>query len=277
MRVGRFILPFVLFAALSACVSSLMIGNALQSRLMWALLQPLVGFDPNKVNLFEIPLVNQRMTALLGDYYAPTVTLLRTAERIQQEGPLIYLASRVLEEVVALPLPPELEAVQEQVEEIQAVQQQVEEVRAQVEGVSDQVKAVRSAAGMVWNADTNQLAVLLVEEGVSRVFSEQPVGTAPLLPVWPTQLQPLVDLQGLVPAVETTLPQPSEPEPEPEIQPETQPETQPESEPLQEQVYPAPADQLQPLPEALPDNLESVLKSEPAAVPDSLQPLQPLP
>jgi hypothetical protein len=172
-----------------------------------------------------------------------------------------------------LPLPPELEAVQEQVEEIQAVQQQVEEVRAQVEGVSDQVKAVRSAAGMVWNADTNQLAVLLVEEGVSRVFSEQPVGTAPLLPVWPTRLQPLVDLQGPVPTVETTLPQPSEPVPE--LEPE--PEMQPESEPLPEQVYPAPVEQLQPLPEALPDNLESVLNSEPAAVPDSLQPLQPLP
>jgi hypothetical protein len=199
MRATRLILPVILFATLSACVSSLVIGNALQSRLMWALLQPLVGFDPNKVNLFEIPLVNQRMTALLGDYYAPTVGLLRTAERIQQEGPLIYLASRVLEEAVKLPLPAELEAVQEQVEQVRAVQQQVEEVRAQVDEVKTQVQVVRSAAGMVWNADTNQLAVLLVEQGVSRVFAEQPVGTAPLVPVWPTQLQPLVDLPAATP------------------------------------------------------------------------------
>ena len=42
---------------LSACVSSLVIGNQLQSKLMWSLLKPLVGFDPNEVDLFETPMI----------------------------------------------------------------------------------------------------------------------------------------------------------------------------------------------------------------------------
>ena len=207
MRLVRVLLPVMLCLTLTACVSSLLIGNQLQSRLMWALLKPLVGFDPNEVNLFEIPLVQERMTALLGDAYQPTVDLLRTADRIQQEGALIYVASRVIDEVVAVPLPEEVAVVQEQVEQVQAVQEQVEQTReqleqakAQVEAVQEnvaeikeQVKVVRSAAGMVWNGDTNQLAVVLLEKGVSTVFAEQLPGAPALEPVWPVSIQPLLE------------------------------------------------------------------------------------
>ena len=206
MRLVRVLLPVMLCLTLTACVSSLLIGNQLQSRLMWALLKPLVGFDPNEVNLFEIPLVQERMTALLGDAYQPTVDLLRTADRIQQEGALIYVASRVIDEVVAVPLPEEVAVVQEQVEQVQAVQEQVIQAKEQVEDVKEQVsavkeqvaevreqvRAVRSAAGMVWNGDTNQLAVVLLEKGVSKVFAEQPQGAVVLEPVWPRSIQPLL-------------------------------------------------------------------------------------
>ena len=192
MRLVRVLLPVMLCLTLTACVSSLLIGNQLQSRLMWALLKPLVGFDPNEVNLFEIPLVQERMTALLGDAYQPTVDLLRTADRIQQEGALIYVASRVIDEVVAVPLPEEVAVVQEQVEQVQAVQEQVIQAKEQVAEVREQVRAVRSAAGMVWNGDTNQLAVVLLEKGVSKVFAEQPQGAVVLEPVWPSSIQPLL-------------------------------------------------------------------------------------
>ena len=106
MRAYKLVALALSFTVLSACVSSLLIGNQLQNRMMWAVLKPLVGFDPNEVNLFELPVVHERMTDLLGDYYQPTVKLLRTANRIQQEGALIYVASQVLETEV-LPLPAE--------------------------------------------------------------------------------------------------------------------------------------------------------------------------
>lgn len=196
MRAYKLVALALSFTVLSACVSSLLIGNQLQNRMMWAVLKPLVGFDPNEVNLFELPVVHERMTDLLGDYYQPTVKLLRTANRIQQEGALIYVASQVLEAEV-LPLPAELESVRDQVEAAQAqvaeVQSQVGEIKAQVATVEGQARAVQSAAGMVWNGDTNQLAVVLVEAGVSRVFAEQPTTGDLLEPVWPTVLQQVLD------------------------------------------------------------------------------------
>ena len=196
MRAYKLVALALSFTVLSACVSSLLIGNQLQNRMMWAVLKPLVGFDPNEVNLFELPVVHERMTDLLGDYYQPTVKLLRTANRIQQEGALIYVASQVLETEV-LPLPAELESVRDQVEAAQAqvaeVQSQVGEIKAQVATVEGQARAVQSAAGMVWNGDTNQLAVVLVEAGVSRVFAEQPTTGDLLEPVWPTVLQQVLD------------------------------------------------------------------------------------
>ena len=61
---------------------------------MWALLKPLVGLDPNVVNLYEQPLIKNRMTALLGPHYDTALTLLRTADQLQQEGPLFFVVSR---------------------------------------------------------------------------------------------------------------------------------------------------------------------------------------
>jgi len=136
---------------LSACVSSLLIGNQLQSKLMWSFLKPLVGFDPNEVNLFETPMVKDRMTALLGDKYEPTMKLLRTAQSIQQEGALFYVASRYA--------PP-------------------------------QVQAITDKAAMVWNADTNQMAVMLIKDGTPEIISEQIEGAKQAItPVLPKELQ----------------------------------------------------------------------------------------
>lgn len=136
---------------LSACVSSLLIGNQLQSKLMWSLLKPLVGFDPNEVDLFETPMVKDRMTALLGDKYEPTMKLLRTAQAIQQEGALFYVASRYA--------PP-------------------------------QVQEITDKAAMVWNADTNQMAVMLIKNGTPEIISEQIEGAKQdITPVLPKELQ----------------------------------------------------------------------------------------
>ena len=60
---------------------------------MWALLKPLVGLDPGEVNLFEQPLIKDRMQPLLGDHYETAVQVLKTADEIQQEGPLFYVLS----------------------------------------------------------------------------------------------------------------------------------------------------------------------------------------
>lgn len=140
---------------LTACVSSLLIGNQLQSKLMWSFLKPLVGFDPNEVNLFETPMVKDRMTAILGDKYEPTMKLLRTAQEIQQEGALFYVASRYA--------PP-------------------------------QVQAITDKAAMVWNADTNQMAVMLIKDGTPEIFSEQIEGAKETItPALPKQLQAAYD------------------------------------------------------------------------------------
>jgi len=93
-----------------------------------------VGFDPNEVKFFEAPIIKDRMTALLGEKYEPTMKLLRTAQEIQQEGALFYVASRY---------------------------------------APTQVQSITDKAGMVWNADTNQMAVVLIKDGVPEIFSEQ--------------------------------------------------------------------------------------------------------
>lgn len=151
MRTTKFIAIASMCIFLSACVSSLLIGNQLQSKLMWSFLKPLVGFDPNEVDLFETPMVKNRMTSLLGDKYEPTMKLLRTAQAIQQEGALFYVASRYA--------PP-------------------------------QVQEITDKAAMVWNADTNQMAVMLIKDGTPEIISEQIEGAKQAItPVLPKELQ----------------------------------------------------------------------------------------
>jgi hypothetical protein len=135
---------------------SLLVGNQLQSRLMWAFLTPLVGFNPNEINFFEAPIVKDRMTALLGDKYDPVMKLLRTASEIQHEGALYYVVSRYA--------PPE-------------------------------AQAIVDTAGLIWNADTNQMAVMLIEDGAPELIAEQATNAAvnALVPKLPTELQTAYD------------------------------------------------------------------------------------
>ncbi|MGL6567542.1 hypothetical protein ACSZN4_18960, partial [Aeromonas dhakensis] len=93
MRIMPLLQAACLSLMLSACVAPLLMMSP-TSQLMWALLKPLVGFDPNQANLFEQPLIKDRMTAILGPNYDSTMQLLKTANELQQEGPLFYVVSR---------------------------------------------------------------------------------------------------------------------------------------------------------------------------------------
>ncbi|WP_339013243.1 hypothetical protein [Aeromonas popoffii] len=93
MRIMPLLQAACLSLTLSACVAPLLMMSP-TSQLMWALLKPLVGFDPNEVNLFEQPLIKDRMTSILGPNYDSTMQLLKTANELQQEGPLFYVVSR---------------------------------------------------------------------------------------------------------------------------------------------------------------------------------------
>ncbi|MCT7945868.1 MULTISPECIES: hypothetical protein [Shewanella] len=141
---------------LNACVAPLLLMSP-QGQLMWALLKPLVGLDPNDVGLFEQPLIKNRMQELLGKNYDTTLSLLKTADKIQQEGPLIYLVSTYT------PVP-----------------------------------EMAEKAGLVWNSDTNQMAVMLMKGGAPSVFSEQFSNQAQkLVPSWPKELADYTDPQKL--------------------------------------------------------------------------------
>ncbi len=142
----------MLTLSLSACVAPMLLLSP-QGQLMWALLKPLVGLDPKTANLFEQPLLKGRMQALLGDNYSTAVSLLNTANKIQQEGPLFYLVSNYT------PVP-----------------------------------QLAEKAGFVWNAETNQMAVLLVSGGAPLVFAEQlNQQAAKVIPSWPAELVDYTD------------------------------------------------------------------------------------
>ena len=158
------IAPGLRFAALCLALSVLLSGCIAAAlllpspaQLMWALLKPLVGFDPNVVHLYDQPLIKDRMTALLGPNYDTAVSLLKTADQLQQQGPLFFVVSKFT------PLP-----------------------------------EVAEKAGLVWNADTNQMAVALLKGDGVQVFSEAVQATASAeanaaltsaVPVWPAVMQ----------------------------------------------------------------------------------------
>lgn len=167
MRIVSALRPAVaaglLAAVLAGCVAPALLLPG-PAQLMGALLRPLVGFDPNAANLFEQPLVKERMTALLGPRYDTALALLRTADELQQEGPLFFIVSRYT------PIPD-----------------------------------LAERAGLVWNADTNQLAAAILKGDVVEVFSERieraavtEIGTlesvavaaaSEVAPVWPAAMQ----------------------------------------------------------------------------------------
>lgn len=83
----------VLLLFLGGCVAPVLLMPS-SSQIIWALLKPIVGFDPNTVNLWEQPAIKTRMTAFLGEKYQPVMQLVRTANELKQEGPLFYVVSR---------------------------------------------------------------------------------------------------------------------------------------------------------------------------------------
>jgi|LNFM01.1.fsa_nt_gb hypothetical protein len=93
MPMLRFIKLGVLLLLLGGCVAPVLLMPS-SGQVIWALLKPLVGFDPNTVNLWEQPAIKNRMTAFLGDQYQPVMQLVRTANELKQEGPLFYVVSR---------------------------------------------------------------------------------------------------------------------------------------------------------------------------------------
>lgn len=143
----------MLVCMLSAC-TSLLIGNRAQTMLLKAFLTPLIGFDPTEVKLLEQPMIKDRLQPLLGDKYEPTMKLLNTAQEIQRDGALFYIASKY---------------------------------------APTEVKDVVDKAGMVWNADTNQFAVMLIKDGVPDIISEQPSTGEIVKPLLPTELQSAYD------------------------------------------------------------------------------------
>ncbi|WP_233054119.1 hypothetical protein [Motilimonas cestriensis] len=138
---------------LNACAAPLLLMTP-QGQLMWALMKPLVGLDPNDVNLLEQPLIKNRMEPLLGEHYQTAVSLLKTADEIQQQGPLYYVISN------HTPVP-----------------------------------QLAEKAGLVWNADTNQMAVMLLTGGSPQVFAEQLLNQQmeEIVPIWPTELLQYTD------------------------------------------------------------------------------------
>ncbi|WP_372870221.1 hypothetical protein [Shewanella sp.] len=86
-------LSLVCLLFLQACVAPMLLLSP-QSQLLWAVLKPLVGLDPNQVNLLEQPMIKSRLEPMLGEHYGTAVKLLQTANELQQEGPLFYMVSR---------------------------------------------------------------------------------------------------------------------------------------------------------------------------------------
>jgi hypothetical protein len=116
---------------LNACAMPLLLLSP-QGQMMWALMKPLVGLDPNDVGLFEQPMIKGRMQAILGPQYGNTMKILATADEIQQQGPLYYVISK----------------------------------HSPIPDIADK-------AGFVWNAENNQMAVMLLTGGSPQVFAEK--------------------------------------------------------------------------------------------------------
>ncbi len=156
MRIAPRLQLAALCLLLSACVVPALLMPS-PAQLMWAMLKPLVGLDPNIVHLYDQPLIKDRMTALLGSNYDTALSLLKTASALQQEGPLFFVVSKFT------PVPD-----------------------------------IAEKAGLVWNADTNQMAVAMLKGDGVQVFSEALQGQITTqanetitraVPVWPTVMQ----------------------------------------------------------------------------------------
>ena len=92
MRIRRLFVLMLVMTLLTGCLTQILVSASRE--LLWQLLTPMIGLDPNQTNLLEQPIIKNRLTALLGPQYEPAMALLKTANELQREGPLFYLVSR---------------------------------------------------------------------------------------------------------------------------------------------------------------------------------------
>ncbi len=92
MRILRIAILTLIACLLTGCLTQILVSAS--KEVMWRLLTPMIGLDPNQTNLLEQPLIKDRMTAFLGPQYEPVISLLKTADELQKEGPLFYVVSR---------------------------------------------------------------------------------------------------------------------------------------------------------------------------------------
>ncbi len=92
MRIKILLVTLLCFVLQSCVAPALMLSP--QSQLLWALLKPMVGMDPNEANFFQQPMIKSRLQPLLGEHYDTAVTLLSTATELQQQGPMFFLVSK---------------------------------------------------------------------------------------------------------------------------------------------------------------------------------------
>lgn len=160
LPVKKALFVLLLASLLSGCLGAIVARAG--TDIVLAILRPLVGLDPNSNGLFQQPVIKDRMQAFLGEQYEPVMQLLRTADQLQQEGPLYFVISRYT------PIP-----------------------------------QVAEKAGFVWNAETNQMAVMLVTGGSPTVIAEKILlkqanaAVQEAVPQWPVELQAILDEDAL--------------------------------------------------------------------------------
>jgi hypothetical protein len=160
LPVKKALFVLLLASLLSGCLGAILARAG--TDIVLAILRPLVGLDPNSNGLFQQPVIKDRMQAFLGEQYDPVMQLLRTADQLQQEGPLYFVISRYT------PIP-----------------------------------QVAEKAGFVWNAETNQMAVMLVTGGSPTVIAEKILlkqanaAVQEAVPQWPVELQAILDEDAL--------------------------------------------------------------------------------
>lgn len=92
MRIHKGLMTALLAFSLAGCLGGLIASAG--TRVLLAILAPMVGLDPNAGGLFQQPIIRDRMQAFLGDQYQPVMQLIATADKLQQEGPLYFVVSR---------------------------------------------------------------------------------------------------------------------------------------------------------------------------------------
>ncbi|HQQ63834.1 MAG TPA: hypothetical protein PLF22_09700 [Pseudomonadales bacterium] len=159
-RAKKIFLVATLAGLLTACVAPLLVNAG--SQLILAILQPMVGLDPNQQNLFEQPIIKNRMVALLGPQYEPVLQLLKTADKVQREGPLFYVVSRYT------PVPQ----------------------LAEKAGFVWNSETNQMAVMLVTGGSPTVLAEKILANQVSRKVAE-------VTPQWPTELKSILDADAL--------------------------------------------------------------------------------